>query len=90
MSLRRWRNESEGGRRELMLKTSASTSNLWPTTGPSLLLLLLFWLTNERLWDLDTKPGTEACSIWLRSRWSAARSADFSSISDNLKTRWAD
>lgn len=88
MSFSRWRKDSEGGRREPILKTFGSTRSLWPLTGLSLLVVAVFWLMPERLWDLETRPGTEDWRIWSRSRWSEAKSADFSSISDNLNTRY--
>lgn len=71
-----------------MLKTLGWTRSLWPAAGPSFVVRLSVRISPDEPWDFDTKPGTEACSIWSRSCWSAARSADFWSISANLKTRF--
>ena len=88
MSFSRWRNERDGGSSEPILNTLGSTSSLWPAGGPSWLCPTDDWGAPDRLWDLDTSPGTEISSIWSRSRWSLVRSADLRSISDNLKTRY--
>ena len=71
-----------------MLKTFGSTSSWCPTTGPPVGVAVMDWPASERPWDFETRPGTEAWSIWSRLRWSAARSVDFPSILDNLKTRY--
>lgn len=63
MSLSRWRKDKDGGRRELILKTFGSTSSLCPTTGQPLVMEGFLLSIPERLWDLETRPGTEACNI---------------------------
>ena len=49
ISLSRWRKDNEGGRRELMLKTLGSTSNLWLATEPSVVKLVLLCKTPDHL-----------------------------------------